>query len=55
MPTWLVVVCSLALLVLTIRLISKGQLEGDEESSNLAGWVFLGGCFLLALIIQFTS
>ena len=55
MPTWLVIVCSLAILVLTIRLISKGQLEGDEESSKLAVWVFLGGSFILFLIIQFTA
>ena len=43
MPMWLVIVCSIALIVLTIRLIDKGQLEDDKDSENLAGWVFLGG------------
>jgi hypothetical protein len=55
MPMWLVIVCSIALIVLTIRLIDKGQLEDDKDSENLAGWVFLGGGVLLVLIVGFTS
>ena len=55
MPTWLVVICSLAILCLSVVLTSKAQLENDTELEKIAWFVFIGGFIILTLIAQVTS